>query len=57
MTDRSEAKRKERARKAAGYTFISGYTDTATAPEIERQLITAAEVDKRIEEKGKEDVE
>lgn len=56
MADRAASKRKERARKAAGYTFLSGYTDQATAPAIQDKLLTAEEVDRRIaEEKGKED--
>lgn len=52
MTDWKKAKR---ARNKAGYVHVSGYTDTATAPEIERHLITAAEVDRRIAEKEERD--
>ena len=51
MTDRAAAKRKERARKSAGYKFLSGYADAAAAPEIESKLLFAEEVDKRIAEK------
>lgn len=57
MTDRTIAKRKERARKAAGYTFLSGYTSQASAPSIQSQLMSAEEVDRVIqqkEEKGDE---
>lgn len=52
MTDWKKAKR---ARNKAGYVHVSGYTDTDTAPEIERQLLTAAEVDRLIAEKGDRD--
>lgn len=51
MTDRAAAKRKERARKSAGYKFLSGYTDATSASEIESKLLSAAEVDRKIAEK------
>lgn len=55
MTDRAAAKRKERARKAAGYTFLSGYTSQASAPSIQSQLMSAEEVDKAIQQNEERD--
>lgn len=52
MTNRAEAKRRERARKAAGFRYISGYARTSEAEDIGSKLLTAAEVDREIEEKG-----
>jgi len=52
MTDWKKAKR---ARNKAGYVHVSGYADQATAPAIQDKLLTAEEVDKIIEGKGKDD--
>jgi len=42
MTDRKSA---QRARNAAGYQHVSGYTTTEEAPDIQSRLLTAEQVD------------
>lgn len=51
MTDRAEAKRKERARAKAGWKFCSGYTTIDKAASLQAQLKSAEEVDAEIQEK------
>ncbi len=48
MTDRTEAKRKERARAKAGYKFCCGYAHEGKSDEIQSQLMSADEVDEKI---------
>ena len=54
MTDKTAAKRKERARNKAGWVFLSGYTTADKAPHLQAQLLKAEDVDREIEQK-KED--